>query len=302
MADARAIRALMASWIISMEAENKSPRTVDNYTEAMRLFTRWLEDPDHDRPVDPDAITTELCRTWIVELISTRSASTARTRWNGLRHFFAWCLDEGETDSNPMAAVVAPALERKVVDMLDGDEFKQLLAACQGTRLVDRRDEALILTYADTGLRLSELALALVENLDLRAREVLVVGKGRKERVVPFGARTAKALDRYLRIRNRQPFAEGPWLWLSGKDGRALTPDAIKQMFRRRGQSVGIHVHAHMLRHGFADAWLSSGGSEGDLMELAGWESRQMLQRYGAKRRSERAREAYRGRSPMDNL
>jgi integrase len=73
-------------------------------------------------------------------------------------------------------------------------------------------------------------------------------------------------------------------------------------MVRRRGQQAGLHVHAHMFRHGFADAWLRSGGSEGDLMELAGWRPRQMVTRYAGATRAERARKAYKGRSPMDNL
>jgi integrase len=74
-------------------------------------------------------------------------------------------------------------------------------------------------------------------------------------------------------------------------------------MLRRRGREIGVPgLHAHMLRHGFADAWLKAGGNEGDLMELAGWRSRQMLTRYAAATRAERAREAYRSRSPMDRL
>lgn len=304
MPEARAIRALMASWIITMEAENKSPKTVTGYTESVELFCRWLEDPLAGRPVDPDSITAELCRVWIVELIETRSASTARTRWNGMRSFWAWCLDEGEVAANPMLLVKAPALPEKVVDMLTADEFRLLLKACQGPRLVDRRDEALVMTYADTGARRTELAVVRLEDLDLRARELLVMGKGRRERILPFGANTAKAIDRYLRVRNRQAFADSPWLWVSGKDGSGLTSEAIRQMFRRRSADAGIRAHAHKLRHGFVDAWLSSGGSESDLMELTGWSSRQMLERYGRKRRSERARESYReqGRSPMDNL
>ncbi len=301
MATIPAFTALLDSWCLTLEAENKSPRTVDNYRSSLDLFVRWLL--DHDQHLAPEDVTTPLLRTWIVELIDTRSAATARTRWDGLRSFFAWCLEEGEIPANPMANVTAPALPEKVVQFLTVEQLRDVIAACSGPLLVDRRDEALILAYADTGLRLSELALARVEDLDLRERTLLVTGKGRRERVVPFGARTARALDRYLRIRGRQPYAEQPWLWLSGRDGRAMTADAVKQMLRRRGKQAGLpKLHAHMFRHGFADAWLRGGGSEGDLMELAGWRSRQMLQRYGAAGRAQRAREAYRGRSPMDNL
>ncbi|MDN4173897.1 tyrosine-type recombinase/integrase [Nocardioides sp. SOB77] len=301
MTSTAALDALVTSWTLALEAENKSPRTIGNYRESMTLFGRWLVDTN--RPTAPDAIDTATCRTWLAELIETRSASTARTRWNGLRHFFAWCLEEGETAVNPMALVKAPALPEKLVEFLTPDQLKDVIAACEGPLLVDRRDQTLILMYADTGARLSELATAHLEHLDLRDRTLLVTGKGRRERIVSFGARTARSVDRYLRIRGRQPYADGPWLWLSGKDGRALTANGIQQMLRRRGKQAGIPgLHAHMFRHGFADAWLRAGGSEGDLMELAGWRSRQMLTRYAAKTRAERAREAYKGRSPMDNL
>lgn len=301
MANAAALRALITSWTLALDAENKSPKTIGGYGDSLELLARWLEEEGH--PVVPEDISTEVLRTWLVELKETRSASTSRTRWNGLRSFFAWAAEEGEIPANPMAFVKAPALEEKVVEFLNVDQLKAVIAACDGPLLVDRRDQALILLYADTGARLSEVAVARLDELDLRARTLLIMGKGRRERVLPFGARTARALDRYLRVRGRQPFAEGPWLWLSGKDGRGMTANGVHQMLKRRGAAAGVPgLHAHMFRHGFADAWLRSGGSEGDLMELAGWRSRQMVTRYAAATRAERAREAYRSRSPMDHL
>ena len=148
-----------------------------------------------------------------------------------------------------------------------------------------------------------EIARASVDDLDLRARTLLILAKGRRERILPFGARTARAIDRYLRIRGRQKYASASPLWLSGKDGRGLSANAVHQMLKRRGRDAGVPgLHAHMFRHGFADAWLRAGGSEGDLMELAGWRSRQMLTRYASANRAERAREAYQRLSPMDRL
>lgn len=301
MPRATALRALIPSWTLALEAENKSRRTVSGYGESLELLARWLEDTD--RALLPEQITTSTLREWLVELTETRSASTARTRWNGLRSFFAWAHEEGEIPGNPMALVKAPALPEKVVEFLTVDQLKLVIAACEGPLLVDRRDQALILLYADTGARLSEIAMARVEDLDLRGRTLKIMGKGRRERILPFGARTARALDRYLRIRGRQAYAEGPWLWLSGKTGRGMSANAVHQMLKRRGRDAGVpELHAHLFRHGFADAWLRAGGSEGDLMELAGWRSRQMVTRYAAATRAERAREAYKSRSPMDNL
>jgi integrase len=119
---------------------------------------------------------------------------------------------------------------------------------------------------------------------------------------VPFGARTAQALDRYLRLRRQHAMADRPSLWLAEKGRGVLTHDGIRQMLHRRGESIGVRVHAHMFRHGFADAWLRAGGSPNDLQELAGWRSPQMVNRYAAANRAERAREAYRRLSPMDSL
>ncbi len=76
----------------------------------------------------------------------------------------------------------------------------------------------------------------------------------------------------------------------------------VQQMLRRRGRRLGLPLHPNMFRHWVADAWLRAGGSETDLMELAGWRSRQMLQRYAAANRSQRAREAHRALSPLDRL
>jgi integrase len=188
-----------------------------------------------------------------------------------------------------MALVKPRAIPEKLVDFLDVDQLKAVIAACDGPRLVAGRDVAIILLYADSGGRLSEIAKADLANLDLRDRSLLVVGKGNRERLLPFGARTARAIDRYLWVRAaalRRVAAVAV-----GKDGRAMSGNGVHQMLKRRGADAGVpELRAHTFRHGFADAWLSSGGSEPYLMEIAGWRSRQMLNRYGAKRRADRAR------------
>ena len=99
-------------------------------------------------------------------------------------------------------------------------------------------------------------------------------------------------LDRVSRL------STAPNLWLGEKGKRPLTATGIKQMLERRGATIGPRIHPHMFRHGFADASLSSGGTEADLMRLAGWRSRQMLDRYGARVADAHAREAHRRLAP----
>jgi site-specific recombinase XerD len=274
----------------SLRAENKQPRPIFLYTDAVKRLRAYLE--EQGEPTDVRQVTRRQVAGFVLLQVETKKANTAASRFRALRRFFRWAVDEGEIDKNPMAGMKQPTVPEIPVDIVTDDDMQKLLKATQGQDFSERRDHALILMLWDTGLRASELVNLTMQDVDLDAGVAVVLGKGRRHRTVAYGRRTTKALDRYIRVRTRHPHAHLPNFWL-GKFG-ALTLSGLGQLIKKRGRQVGIEgLHAHRFRHTMAASWLAEGGQEQDLMRLAGWKTRYMLARYGSATAEERAREAH---------
>lgn len=290
-----ATASLIESWERSLLARNLAPRTIYGYTDAARRF--------HDEcQKDVEAVTKDDVRAHLALLSETRAPNTVGIRFRSLQQWFKWLHEEDEIPANPMAGVSPPKVPEQPVPVVEVDDLRLLLKTCGGKEYADRRDAAILRLFLDAGVRLEEMAGIAVADLDLRGHAVTVLGKGRRERVVPFGVKTAQALDRYLRARARHRLAHEPGLWLGAKGKGTMTGNGIYQMVKRRAAEVGIDLHPHQLRHTFAHQWLDNGGQEGDLMAIAGWRSRSMLQRYGSAAAVSRARRAHRTNSLGDRL
>ncbi len=284
-------RALVASFRRKLLAENKSPRTIQTYGEALRLFDAFLV--EQGMPLALPHIRREHVEAFMTDLLARYRPATAANRYRTLNLFFAWCVAEGEITRSPMQRMQPPIVPVVPPAVLTADELTRLFKVCQGTLFRERRDMAILRLFVDTGMRVGELAWIQLEDLDREYNVVAVLGKNRRPRLCPFGRKTALALDRYLRLRAQRKDAHQPTLWLGS--GGPMTLNGIAHMVRRRAAEAGLdHVHPHRFRHTFAHEWLAAGGAEIDLMQLAGWHSRTMLARYGASAAAERARDAHR--------
>lgn len=306
--------AMLSSFRLALRAPGKSERTVRTYLDAATKLAWWLLDTG--RGSDWSAADKHVIQAYMVWFqndarkccCGKRAAHPAEpcpqgvpyekgysnNQYRALQQFFRWYAEE-EDVPNPMLGLKPPSAGEKVVPVIGEDDLSRLIRHCEAGRDYEsRRDAAILRMFASTGARLSEVAMLDLDDVNLDTLEALVTGKGDRQRIIKFDIRCARAVDRYLRARAAHKLAaHTSRLWLGTNNRGPLTPNGMRQVIERRGEQVGLRINPHQFRHTFTHRWLDAGGAEGDLMELNGWESPQMLRRYGKSARAARARRAY---------
>lgn len=261
-----------------------SVHTVNGYLHDVKEFFTFLNDKGLDEDVSPEKI-----RLFVASLYSTNSSSTVGRKLSALRTFFRYLCREGILSSDPLIGVANPKNAKYIPVFLTVDEVFSLLEEPGKQDRYARRDIAIMELMYSTGMRVSEIVSNDMNHLDFETGMVRVSGKGKKERIVPFGNAAAEAVKSYFPLRQelltacaargKQPVKEA--LFLNSRGGR-ITSRSVERMVQYYGQRSGITttVTPHALRHSFATHLLEMGADLRTVQELLGHVSLSTTQKY----------------------
>jgi len=286
------VRNLIERYLDHLVAErNVSRHTARAYRADLERFLDFLageflnRPPNEVKPKDVDALAV---RSFLAALsraeVGRRSQGRALSAVRGMLRF---ACREGLREDNPAAGVRMPKFSRPLPRHLRPGEIEALLEAPQGDEPLVRRDRALLELLYATGLRVGELVSLDWDDLDLSGRVLRVMGKGGKERMVPFGRPAGEALRTWLESwggvrRTERP--EGPGgepVFVNHRGGR-LTDRSVRRLLDRYVEAAALAagVHPHTLRHTFATHLLEGGADLRAIQELLGHSSLATTQRY----------------------
>jgi len=273
------------------QVRNLAPTTLAIYRRHLGDLASWLRKPLSEASIDD-------LRAYFLALRERRNPGGQHQAFRTLRAFYRWLEAEGIIAASPMRRLKPPRVPEKTLDPVPLEHVQALLKTCEGKRLTDLRDTALILALVDTGARANELLSVNLADVDPSSGTVFLrETKGKRPRAVFLGKRALRALLRYLKARGG---TEGA-LWLS-EDGTRLTYWGLRQILRRRAKKAGVPAPSpHAFRRLFALQSLRSGLDVISLQRLLGHRDLSVIQRY-LKQTVDDLREAHNRHSPGDLL
>ncbi len=279
----------LAAYSICAKAEGKSPKTVRFVVQSVSYFGAFLGGDQNLAGLGPNDLRRFIIALGDVHKFSNHpyhrpvaaklSPHSIQTYCRGIKTFFSYLLREELIENNPMEKVRLPRAPKNVVPTFSERDIEKLLSQPDKSTNVGFRDYVIMLTFLDTGVRLSELATLRFNDIDFENGYLIVMGKGAKERYVPFGHKVAKALLKY-KLKHRPESFDSEHFWLT-RDGRPLEVDRIEKIVSQYGDKAGLnHCYAHKLRHTSAVMYLRNGGDPFSLQKKLGHASLQMTRHY----------------------
>ena len=274
-------------FILAINARRLSPRTIESYEVILKLFQDFFPD---DPPLH--TITSKKIQQFLV----SQEGITKKTLLNyyaTLSSLWTWALHEEIVSEHIVRKVAPPKPEKREILPLREKDIRDMMQNLNRSAkyrrpgqksfsshelVVATRNRAILLLLLDTGIRASELCGLRIKDADVRNHRIFVMGKGAKERLLPFSARTGQALWRYLSSRDDPKLLEPLFITSTG---RGITRHQLLHMLTRLGNRVGVaNVHPHRFRHTFAIQYLRNGGDPYSLQMMLGHSTLEMVKNY----------------------
>lgn len=268
--------------------KNASSHTVSSYLIDLYQFVQFLRASGHGEAQDtlhPKNIDRLAIRSFLSSLYeNAASGATMARKLSTLSSFFRFLCREGVVETNVAKTVPSPKKENRLPSYLSVDEIFRLLDLPDGKSLSGARDGAILELFYSTGIRISELTGIRMEDLHLPERMVKVRGKGKKERLLPMGQKSADALENYIKFRGKRivklrPAPEELFLNYRGQGISVRGVRKILEKYIRQNNFTG-KISPHSLRHSFATHMLDAGADLRSIQEMLGHSSLSTTQKY----------------------
>ncbi|MFD2702762.1 tyrosine-type recombinase/integrase [Paenibacillus shunpengii] len=271
-------KAALATFLKDCSDRNLSPRTLEYYTEIVTDLTQQLNKLSVFRPVD---VKTAHIMDIVVQKREGRSDETINKYIRGWKAFFNFLRNNGYLMDSPFDNVKKIKSEKKLIHTFNVQQIKALLDTPNRNTFTGMRTYTIMLTFLDTGIRLSELENLKTTDIYWKERQFRVYGKGRKERLVPFSATLDKQLREYLAYRGP---LDHDYVFIN-IDNKPFLKRGIQQAIKEVGKESGIRgvrVSCHTFRHTFAKQYIINGGDAFSLQRILGHTSLDMVRVYVA--------------------
>lgn len=282
--------AAVRSFLTYLEVERgASPHTLRNYALDLRQFRDFLQAHDGGVLPAPAAVDLFAIRRFLASRAQRGDSKATRGRkLASVRSLFKYLAREGRVSANPAAAVLTPRTDRKLPRVLTADDAKRLMedVPLQGTRSL--RDQAILETLYSSGVRVAELVGLNMEDVDLHGGVATVLGKGRKERIVPLGRPAVQAIRAYLQAHaapksgSRKTDRSNTTALFRNRAGGRLGVRSVERLVAKHARAIPNFptISPHGLRHSFATHLLDGGVDLRAIQELLGHASLSTTQRY----------------------
>jgi len=246
--------------------KNVSKHTIINYTTDLKAFSLFLGE------ADIDSVDHLVLRRFLAELRGKNySKRTIARKLASLRSFFKFLYREGHIKSNPITAVSSPKLDKKLPKFLDIGKVTKLILSPDVKKASGLRDRAILETLYSCGIRVSELVGLNIDDIDFISGVIKVLGKGRKERMIPIGDMALGSIRRYTEGKRSGRAKERKAVFLNSRGSR-LTDRSVRRVIDKYIHACSIEekISPHSLRHSFATHLLDRGADLRSVQELLG--------------------------------